>query len=63
MSYLTTSAAGQGRGPSDAALCERTTPLLQQLFGSLRAAGQAEAERGGRGVVFASDRPSGEAAV
>lgn len=59
LSYVATSAAGQGSGPADAALCQRTTSLLQQLFGRLRAAGQAEAERGGRGVVFASDRPSG----
>ena len=59
LSYVAASAAGQGSGPADAALCKRATPLLQQLYGRLRAAGQAEAERGGRGVVFASDRPSG----
>lgn len=61
MSYLATSAAGQAGGSADKALCQRTTPMLQQLYSRLRAAGEGEAERGGRGVVFASTGPSGEA--
>ena len=60
MSYLSTSAAGHATGAADAALCRRATPQLQQLYTQLRGAGQAEAERGGRPVVFAGEAATGE---
>lgn len=59
MSYLSTSAAGQSAGRADAALCKRATPQLQQLYTQLRGAGQVEAARGGRPVVFAGAEATG----
>lgn len=61
MSYLSTSAAGQSAGRADAALCKRATPQLQQLYTQLRGAGQVEAARGGRPVVFAGAEATAEA--
>ena len=58
-SYLSVSAAGQGSGRSDAALCSRVQPSLQRLYSRLRAAGQAEAECGGRAVAFATNSATG----
>lgn len=62
LTYLTTSAAGPSAAAGDAALCQRYTPTLQQLYTRLRGAGDAEARRSGHGVVFSSAGPSGAAA-
>ncbi|KAL4434295.1 hypothetical protein ABPG75_000736 [Micractinium tetrahymenae] len=61
MSYLSTGSAGQRAGRGDAALCDRATPRLQQLYTQLRGAGQAEAARGGRPVVFAGAEATAKA--
>lgn len=59
VSYLSTSAAGHGAGRGDQALCQRYTSTLQQLYRQLRAAGEAEAQRCGRAVVFAGKEATG----
>lgn len=63
VSYLSISGAGKVVTASDRALCQRHEPALQQLYMQLRQAGDAEARRDGRGVVFASKGAEGVQAI
>ena len=64
-SYLATSAvAGAASGRADALLCRTAAPTLQELYGRLRAAGEAAATAaGGRPLTWAAPGPQSVQAI